>query len=90
MAVKRLEEMMRTLAPHRSVTIMDMREIYEAALSKQGWTKSSQGVTGSEWAKDHKRMLVENGDRVFISFDQIRWHAMNAHAKKNLILGSQQ
>lgn len=72
-----------------SKTVMNMRPMYEQALKQQGWEHTDTGPLGSEWRKDHKRMNVQNGDRVFISFDGIRWHPLNAHAKRNLLLHSQ-
>lgn len=72
-----------------SKTVMNMRPMYEQALQAQGWESWDKGPLGSEWCKDHKRMNVQNGDRVFISFDGVRWTPLNAHAKRNILLHSQ-
>lgn len=72
-----------------SKTVMNMRPMYEQALQAQGWEAWDKGPQGSEWRKDHKRMNVQNGDRVFISFDGVRWTPLNAHAKRNILLHSQ-
>jgi len=68
---------------------MDMRAKYDAALRQRGWKLVFSKMSDSEWVKEHKRMRVENGDRVFVSFDNITWAALNAHAKRNILLASQ-
>jgi hypothetical protein len=68
---------------------MDMRATYEQALRKQGWLLTDSYAGSSEWGRNGKRMKVENGDRVFISFDGITWKPLGMKAKRNILLASQ-
>lgn len=76
-------------APKPSRPTANMRPQYEAALRLQGWEVLEAFAAGSIWAKGKKRMRVENGDRLTISFDGVKWTLLNPSARQRLLLHSQ-
>lgn len=88
MTLHRLDEIIKLLEKKPSRR-HDLRPYYEQALSRQGWSLEHSLSCSSYWSKGTKRMCVESGDRVLISFDEITWKALNPHARKNILLGAQ-
>lgn len=76
-------------APKPPKSTANMRPQYESALQAQGWELLGSGSASSIWRKEHKRMLVENGDKLMITFDNIRWTPLNPSARQRLLLHSQ-
>ena len=88
MTVNRLDEIIKLLEK-KSGRRQDLRPYYEQALSRQGWSLEHSLSCSSYWSKGNKRMCVERGDRVLISFDEVSWKPLNPHARKNILLGAQ-
>lgn len=78
-------------APQVKRSVRNMRAQYETALSKLGWVKETSNAYASEWRKDNKRMLVENGDRVFIKMNylEVKWKTLPFTGRQNLLLRTQ-
>lgn len=89
MTINRLNEIIQLLEGTRKGR-RDARPYYEQALSKQGWMLDHSLSCSSYWYKGNKRICVQNGDRVLISFDEITWKALNPHARKNILLSAQE
>lgn len=65
------------------------RPDYEQALINTGWEQTVRMLSASYFAKAHRRICVENGDRVMISFDNVSWKMLNRRAKNIILLEAQ-
>lgn len=65
------------------------RPDYEQALINTGWEQTVRMLSASYFAKAHRRICVENGDRIMISFDNTTWKMLNRRAKNIILLESQ-
>lgn len=67
----------------------NMRGNYEAALLQTGWQLKEVTAGASYFERNNKRICIENGDRMFISFNGVSWRLLNSRAKENIILEAQ-
>ena len=88
-SIKQLSEMIKMFRGQAHAKIArDMRPDYERAARKQGWLLQDNGPAQSFWSKNGKRLTIENGDRILISFDQVTWHDFGQTARKRFLQSS--